>query len=281
MPWFNVDDGFAFHRKAMLAGNAALGLWVRSGSWCAQQLTEGFVPHDMVEHLGTATQAKKLVRAGLWEPADGGYQFHEWSAEGRNPTRAEVAERRRRERERKATARAAKKSKTEKSAKPQDNEACPPGNPDGVPGGIPQGVPGGVRSTTPLHSPPIKEEKKTTSSSGPRKRGTRIPDDFAVTAEMVAWARDRVPHVDGRLETEKFINYWCAATGQKAMKRDWEATWRNWMLNAAERATQSRAPAPLAKPSTTDQRVAAAQALKARLATNGATVLQLPSGEPR
>jgi hypothetical protein len=35
------------------------------------------------------------------------------------------------------------------------------------------------------------------------------------------------------------------------------------------------------KPSTTDQRVAAVQALKARLATNGANVLQLPSGEPR
>ena len=33
MPWFNVDDGFAFHRKAVRAGNAAIGLWTRAGSW--------------------------------------------------------------------------------------------------------------------------------------------------------------------------------------------------------------------------------------------------------
>lgn len=68
------------------------------------------------------------------------------------------------------------------------------------------------------------------------KRGTRIPDDFAVTAEMVAWARERVPNVDGRWETEKFINYWRAASGATAVKRDWVAAWRTWMLKAAERA---------------------------------------------
>jgi hypothetical protein len=154
MPWFNVDDGFAFHRKALLAGNAALGLWVRAGSWCAQQLTEGFVPDDMIENLGTITQAKKLVKAGLWEVVDGGYQFHEWTAEGRNPTRGEVLARRAREREKKAKARAAKQKKAEESAKAQANNDCPPGNPQGSPEGIPGGIPGGVRSTTPLPSPP-------------------------------------------------------------------------------------------------------------------------------
>lgn len=52
---------------------------------------------------------------------------------------------------------------------------------------------------------------------------------------MVAWARDRVPNVDGRVETEKFINYWQAKTGKDATKLDWVATWRNWMLTAGER----------------------------------------------
>jgi hypothetical protein len=74
------------------------------------------------------------------------------------------------------------------------------------------------------------------------KRGTRIPDDFAVTAEMAAWARDRVPHVDGRVETEKFINYWQAKSGKDATKVDWAATWRNWMLNAADRAPARASP---------------------------------------
>lgn len=69
-----------------------------------------------------------------------------------------------------------------------------------------------------------------------QKRGTRLPDDFAVTPDMVAWARERVPHVDGRHETEKFINHWRGKSGKDATKLDWQATWRNWMLRASERA---------------------------------------------
>jgi len=86
------------------------------------------------------------------------------------------------------------------------------------------------------------DKQKTSSSAGPRKRGTRIPDDFAVTPEMVAWARERVPHVDGRLETEKFVNHWQAKTGRDATKLDWIATWRNWMLNATSRSPAGASP---------------------------------------
>lgn len=67
------------------------------------------------------------------------------------------------------------------------------------------------------------------------KRGTRIPADFAVTPEMVAWATERCPQVDGRLETEKFVNHWRGKSGKDATKVDWPATWRNWMLNARDR----------------------------------------------
>lgn len=87
-----------------------------------------------------------------------------------------------------------------------------------------------------------------------RARGTRIPDPFVVTPEMVAWARDRVPAVDGRLETEKFTNYWRAKTGAGATKLDWTATWRNWMLSAAERLPERRG-GPVSSRSTTDDRV--------------------------
>ena len=100
------------------------------------------------------------------------------------------------------------------------------------------------------------------SSSRPRsktntaRRGTRISDEFTVTAEMVAWARDRTPHVDGRLETEKFINYWSSKSGSGATKLDWVKTWKNWMLTAAERAP-SRASPPHRYQSQTDANIAA------------------------
>lgn len=81
---------------------------------------------------------------------------------------------------------------------------------------------------------------KRSSMSTQRRRGTRIPDDFTVTPDMVTWARTTVPQVDGRRETEKFVNYW-RAKSTNATKLDWAATWRNWMLTAAERLPQGRA----------------------------------------
>jgi hypothetical protein len=74
------------------------------------------------------------------------------------------------------------------------------------------------------------------------QRGTRIPDPFDVSADMVAWARQACPHVDGKRETEKFINYWRAKSGRDATKVEWPATWRNWMLNAAERTGRPSSP---------------------------------------
>ncbi|MGH3382670.1 MAG: hypothetical protein ACRDP6_48875 [Actinoallomurus sp.] len=90
MTWFKVDDNLAFHRKTVVAGNAAMGLWVRAGSWCAQQLTDGIVPNDMIASLGNTAQAKRLVAAGLWERVEGGYRFWQWNEAGRQPTREQV-----------------------------------------------------------------------------------------------------------------------------------------------------------------------------------------------
>jgi hypothetical protein len=78
MPWFQVDDQLPVHRKVTAAGNAAMGLWVRAGSWCQQNLTGGFVPTDVVRSLGTIGQANALVASGLWHKEEGGYIFHDW-----------------------------------------------------------------------------------------------------------------------------------------------------------------------------------------------------------
>lgn len=87
-----------------------------------------------------------------------------------------------------------------------------------------------------------------------RARGTRLPADFTVTPEMVAWFRGRCPGVNGQVETEKFRNYWLAKSGQAATKLDWPATWRNWMLAAGERLPRG-ASSGQARRSTTDERV--------------------------
>jgi hypothetical protein len=93
MTWFRVDDTLAAHQKVRRAGVPAMGLWVLAGSYCSQQLTDGFVPEWFVTGFPNGLKyANTLVTAGLWHEAtvDGetGWLFHEW--EQSNPTRAHV-----------------------------------------------------------------------------------------------------------------------------------------------------------------------------------------------
>lgn len=96
MPHFRVDDALHSHPKAQRAGDEALGMWARAGSYCMAYLTDGFVPEWWVKQQpkGTA-KAKKLVAVGLWNDGaerDGekGYQFHEFLAAGRQDSREKV-----------------------------------------------------------------------------------------------------------------------------------------------------------------------------------------------
>lgn len=77
--WFKVDDQLATHPKVVRAGNAAMGLWVRAGSWSARWLTDGYVPADVLATFGaTGRQAELLDRAGLWVKDMDGWRFHDW-----------------------------------------------------------------------------------------------------------------------------------------------------------------------------------------------------------
>jgi hypothetical protein len=67
-------------------------------------------------------------------------------------------------------------------------------------------------------------------------RGTRLPEDWRPEPSDVAYATAfRMPDTLIALEAQKFKNYWRAKAGAGATKRDWSATWRNWILNVMER----------------------------------------------
>lgn len=98
MPYFPVDDDFSDHPKAIAAGNAAIGLWTRAGSWSKKHAQGGFVPDEKVRALGTRAQADRLVQVGLWDRVPGGYRFHDWEHVGDNadaPTEQQRADRKR------------------------------------------------------------------------------------------------------------------------------------------------------------------------------------------
>jgi hypothetical protein len=55
-------------------------------------------------------------------------------------------------------------------------------------------------------------------------RGSRLPSDWQPKE-----------HIEQKSELEKFRDYWIAQPGQKGVKTDWDATWRNWVRRAGER----------------------------------------------
>ena len=69
-----------------------------------------------------------------------------------------------------------------------------------------------------IKEPDIRERRS-------QARGSRLPPDWFPKE-----------HLDEQRELEKFKDYWVAQPGQKGVKTDWDATWRNWVRRAAERA---------------------------------------------
>ena len=87
-----------------------------------------------------------------------------------------------------------------------------------------------------------KSQKRTRASA---RAATRIPTDFQLTPERRLVAEAETLHAERTFA--KFVDYWRAASGAKARKHDWDATWRNWCRSEADR---SRGSAPIPKRST-------------------------------
>lgn len=137
------------------------------------------------------------------------------------------------------------------------------------------GEPNG-RKTPPRSS--LEEQEKTNTKTSSSLRATRLPDNFMPDEKMRAWFADEklAAVIDGRVEHEKFCDYFAGAPGVKGRKADWPATWRNWMRTAAERAPRrpgaALAPissAPSYRPSTTDARISQGMALAAKYEEQG------------
>lgn len=92
MSWVRLDDQFTDHPKVVEAGPMAAWLYVCGLTYCARQLTDGFVPSGQLRRLvpvaGVAKLAQRLVEVHLWETAPGGYRVHDYLIY--NPTRQQT-----------------------------------------------------------------------------------------------------------------------------------------------------------------------------------------------
>lgn len=86
------------------------------------------------------------------------------------------------------------------------------------------------RECQPEPEPEVKEEAKASSKN---RRGSRLPSDWQLPREWGEWALSQQwPESVIRAEADKFRDYWHSVAGQKGVKLDWLATWRNWMRNS-------------------------------------------------
>lgn len=223
MTWGKVDDNLAFHPKVVMVGNEAMGVWVRALSWGMQQLTDGFIPTEIVMAIKGGSVASELVAKGLWHEVVGGYQFNDWC--DYQPLRVDVLAAR--EKSVRAKSEAGKKGASARWNGKPDGKRMAEGMADA------------------MAEPMADAWQKVWQNDGPdptrpdplskeRVRATRITPTFALDESMTLWAKGVGLTVDLKVETAKFVDYWTAESGAKAVKRDWVAAWRNWMRRAQE-----------------------------------------------
>jgi len=59
------------------------------------------------------------------------------------------------------------------------------------------------------------------------RQATRLPENFALSPEMEAWASKNAPRVDLVAALDEFRDYWAGIAGARGRKLDWNATFRN------------------------------------------------------
>jgi hypothetical protein len=207
MPWFKIDDTFAMHEKVMAAGNAAVGLWARSGAWSMQQLTDGFVPDHVLRALGTPKERRTLVEVSLWVEVEGGITFKNW--EERQPTKIQVEAARQAAAERQRHARERSKSQRESR---RDN-------------GVSHGPP------DPTRPDPTPKDKETKAR---KKPATRLASDWKPTESH--WER-RHDGIDVEREAASFRAH---AEAQDRTAVNWNAAFTQWLIKAKPAGQQHK-----------------------------------------
>ncbi len=226
------------HPKVMLLSDAGFRALVEATLYSRRQLTDGFLAARIAERKWGRDVITELTgndpERPSWRPhvKDGvdGYMIHDFAEH--QTTNADIEAKREAGR-RGGLAKAAKRGSTSLAPATdllEQNASTTPSAPLAI-----------TETETETETPTSNEV-----GDAPRKRGTRIPEQFIVTAEMRTWAAGRTPGVNVDASTEKFVNYWRAKSGAGATKRDWLATWNNWLISDYERLPQQRQPQPTA-----------------------------------
>jgi len=88
--------------------------------------------------------------------------------------------------------------------------------------------------------PNLKRTITKKDSEDSTKKGTRLLENWTLPKHWGTWAMEQGQSMDQvRCQADKFLDYWIAIPGQRGVKINWQATWRNWIRSATERGSYS------------------------------------------
>ena len=84
---------------------------------------------------------------------------------------------------------------------------------------------------SPPNATPIatNNHKPITNNQEKKTLGKRLANDFHFPKEWEEFCQQTRPELHPTQTFDKFKDYWIAQAGQKGVKLDWFATWRNWV----------------------------------------------------
>lgn len=219
--WFKVDDSFFSNPKTAMLSDGATALWLRSGSWSAQQLTGGFIPARMVPMFrGSDDSVRELCDVGLWERDDerDGYWFHDWSDYQPDGEEVDALRRKRSEAgKRGANSRWKRKTVDENGKNGKTDGKC-------------HGKPMANSCPVPVPVPDKKEKEEYSSSFSKEINATEFGDSWDCRDVANKTIATEYPNLD--LESA-----WLAFTGQHQDEtrsvNDWTRLWKGWCQRRA------------------------------------------------
>jgi hypothetical protein len=262
MTWMKLDDRILEHPKFIRAirigGSEALHLWLGLRAWCAQALSDGHVPEDMIEEVrgprkGRERSLEALVEVGLVERTEVGWKLHDYSdwADSREDVLAA----------RKKSAERQKASRRRRNGESQGTDHHESHGMSQRDAGVTSGVTHASVAPSVTHPPRARTETDTDTETlyppvAPQGGQTANGDPWGLTPEPKPRGRGRArgvktllpedwqPNDEHRAESGRVgvncddqaerMRDWARAKGER--KADWDAAFRNWLRTAADRA---------------------------------------------
>ena len=119
------------------------------------------------------------------------------------------------------------------------------------------GTPPNGEAISPPNATPIatNNHKPITNNQEKKTLGKRLASDFSFPKEWEEFCQQIRPELSPVKTFDQFKDYWIAQAGQKGVKLDWFATWRNWVrstnapkINPADIVRLTVAPSNLPDP---------------------------------